>query len=261
VDSSRIRGGVEIVRGLMSTFQSDRLRADRLTAYNQRHFDDTFLLPWLSFMAARDRAIFSRRRLMADEGSISRWLGQLQDGDSLAVQNLWQRYFGRLVSLARKKLLHGPRQMADEEDVALSAFDSFCRNAEQGRFPQLSDRDSLWRLLVVFTLRKAAHHLRDEGRLRRGGSKMRFGGASHGEEPALEQVLSREPTPELAVQVAEEYQRLLRCLNDRELETVARLRMEGYSVEEVAERVGCAPRSIKRKLQLIRSIWEKEVRP
>src|SRR5262249_53205309 len=133
-----------------------------------------------------------------------------------------------------------------------------CRNAEQGRFPQLSDRDSLWRLLVTFTLRKAAHHLRDEGRLKRGGARVRSGTAED-DEPLLEQVLSREPTPELTAQVAEEYERLLRCLNDPELETVARARMEGYSVEEVAERLGYAPRSIKRKLQLIRSLWEREI--
>ena len=53
--------------------------------------------------------------------------------------------------------------------MALSAFDSFCRNAERGRFPQLADRDSLWRLLVVITARKAAHLVRDETRQKRGG--------------------------------------------------------------------------------------------
>jgi hypothetical protein len=60
-----------------------------------------------------------------------------------------------LSPLPIKKLLGAPRGMADEEDVALSAFDSFCRGAEQGRFPQLSDRDDLWRLLFVITERKA----------------------------------------------------------------------------------------------------------
>src|SRR5262249_7845636 len=149
---------------------------------------DTFALTQPSSLAGEDRVVGPRHRPMPDKGSISRWLGQLQDGDSLAIQNVWQRYFHRLVSPARKKLLYGPRQMADEEDVALSAFDSFCRNAEQGRFPQLSDRDSLWRLLVTFTLRKAAHHLRDEARLKRGGARVRSGTAEDNE-PLLQQVL------------------------------------------------------------------------
>jgi RNA polymerase sigma factor (sigma-70 family) len=190
---------------------------------------------------------------MSPEGSVTRWLGPLQEGDPAAAQQLWERYFRRLVGLARKKLQGAPRRAADEEDVALSAFDSFCRNAEQGRFPQLGDRDSLWRLLVTITARKAAHHLRDEGRQKRGG------GADP--ESVLEEVLSREPSPEFAAEVAEQCRLLLGRLGDRELEAVALLRMEGYSVEEVAERLDCAPRSVKRKLALIRTIWEKEMAP
>src|SRR5262245_60587 len=105
----------------------------------------------------------------ASSTSVTQWIDRLKAGDPDAAQKLWERYFRRLVGLARKKLRSAPRRAADEEDVALSAFDSFCRNAEQGRFPQLLDRDSLWRLLVVFTARKSAHLRRDEGRQKRGG--------------------------------------------------------------------------------------------
>ena len=198
---------------------------------------------------------------MSSEGSVTCWLGQLQAGDPAAVQPLWQRYFQRLVGLARQKLRNAPRRVADEEDVALSAFDSFCRNAERGRFPQLLDRDGLWRLLMVLTARKAAHQIRDEQRLKRGG-----GVAIHGQTPEkseedslLEQVLSSEPDPAFAAEVAERCQHLLRMLHDPELEAVALARMEGSSVEEIAGQLGYASRSIKRKLQLIRGLWEKEL--
>ena len=56
---------------------------------------------------------------MTPEGSVTRWIEQLKTGDPLAAQKLWERYFQRLVGLARKKLLDAPRQAADEEDVAL----------------------------------------------------------------------------------------------------------------------------------------------
>jgi DNA-directed RNA polymerase specialized sigma24 family protein len=193
---------------------------------------------------------------MSADGSITRWLDQLQRGEPGAAEQLWQRYFVRLVGLARKKLQGGQRRAADEEDVALSAFDSFCRNAGAGRFPQLTDRDSLWRLLMVLTARKASHLLRDEGRMKRGGGATAVGESE--EDCILDQVLSREPSPDFAAQVAEEYQRLLRALDDAELESVALGRMEGYTVDEIAGRLGCAPRSVKRKLQLIRGIWEKD---
>jgi DNA-directed RNA polymerase specialized sigma24 family protein len=194
---------------------------------------------------------------MSTDGSVTRWLRLLQAGDPAAAQHLWERYFGRLVGLARKKLQGAPRRVADEEDVALSAFDTFCRNAERGRFPHLLDRDSLWRLLVVITVRKAAHLRRHHGRQKRGGAAV--AGPPPGAEACLASVLGREPDPAFAAQLAEEYQRLLHCLGDAELRAVAVARMQGDSIEEIAARLGYVPRSIKRKLQLIREVWEKEI--
>src|SRR5262249_60097000 len=94
--------------------------------------------------------VFGGAPPMPSEGSVTRVLGQLQAGDRAAVEQLWQRYFHRLVRLARSRLPGAVRRVVDGEDVALSAFASFCRCAEQGRFPQLLDRDGLWRLLVGF---------------------------------------------------------------------------------------------------------------
>ncbi len=196
---------------------------------------------------------------MEPDGSITRWLGQLQGGDAEAARKLWERYFLRLVGLARLRLQGAARRAADEEDVALSAFDSFCRHAEAGRFPDLTDRESLWRLLMVLTARKAANLARDEGRQKRGGGVMVI--SESDEDRLLDQALSREPSPDVAAQVADEYQRLLRALDNSELEAVALARMEGHSVNEIAARLGFAPRSVKRKLQLIRSIWMKEGGP
>ncbi len=198
---------------------------------------------------------------MASEGSVTRWLGPLQVGDPVAVQQLWERYFRRLVALARKKLPGPARQAADEEDVALSAFDSFCRNAERGRFPQLADRDGLWRLLVALTTRKAAHLLRDQGRQKRGGGFRQVPPAGGADEIPLEEFLSREPSPEFALQVAEECRRLLALLGDPELEAIALWKMEGYTTEEVAAKLDKSPYSVKRKLRLIRDLWAEEIAP
>jgi DNA-directed RNA polymerase specialized sigma24 family protein len=187
------------------------------------------------------------------EGSVSHWLDQLKGGDPAAAQPLWERYFQRLVALARTKLQGAPRQLADEEDVALSAFDSFCRAAGQGRFPQLNDRHDLWRLLVSITARKALDQRRYEGRQKRGGA------AAEADEAAdLAEIVGREPTPAFAAQVAEECQRLLASLGDTELEEVALRKMEGYTTEEIASQLGYVNRTVERKLHLIRSIWSKE---
>ena len=80
---------------------------------------------------------------LSSPGSVTGLLERLKSGDHEAARLLWQRYFPRLVALARKNLQSAPRRVADEEDAALSAFDSFCRRAEQGQFPDLKDRDGL----------------------------------------------------------------------------------------------------------------------
>jgi DNA-directed RNA polymerase specialized sigma24 family protein len=195
------------------------------------------------------------------KGSVSQWLDQLQAGSALAAEQLWQRYFHRLVGLARQQLHGAACPSGDEEDVALSVFDSFCRAAGQGRFPEMTNRDNLWRLLVVMTARKAANLRRDEGRYKRGGGKQALRDEAPEESPEvlLQQVLSREPTPEQVVQMREECERLLRGLGDDELRTVALWRLEGYTIEEIAARLGCVERSVKRRLRLIRSIWEREL--
>jgi DNA-directed RNA polymerase specialized sigma24 family protein len=195
---------------------------------------------------------------MSSDGSVTRWLQPLQAGDPAAVEQLWQRYFPRLAALPRARLPGVVRRVTDEEDVALSAFDSFCRQAERGRFPQVRDRDSLWRLLVVITARKAAHRVRDETRQKRGGGAVVSlpAAGSAEEESLLSAALSREPTPELAAQMAEDCRRLLDALPE-ELRTVAVLKMEGHSNEEIAARLDVVDRTVKRRLKSIRDLWSK----
>jgi DNA-directed RNA polymerase specialized sigma24 family protein len=195
---------------------------------------------------------------MSSAGSVTHWIGQLQAGNPAAAQPLWERYFQRLVHLARKKLQGRSRRATDEEDVALSAFDSFCRAAEKKRFPLLADRDSLWRLLVVLTARKALRVMRDERRQKRGGGHVLDENALAGDGAGLDQVIGAEPTSDFAAQVAEECRRLLDQLGDTELRGIAVSRMEGYSIEEIAGRLGCAPRTVERKLRRIRSLWSTE---
>ena len=197
-----------------------------------------------------------------EDGSITRWIGDLKAGDLAAAQPLWERYFDRLVRLARARLLAArrPSAEADEEDAALSAFDSFCAGAVRGRFPQLADRDDLWRLLVLITARKVHAQARRQRRRKRGGGLVRSeadlpdGGEGAGGE-GLAAAVGAEPTPEFAAMAAEECGRMLAALGDESLRLVALARLEGYTNDEIAERLGCARRTVARRLELIRKTW------
>ena len=196
-----------------------------------------------------------------DDGSVTRWIGDLKAGGDSAAQHLWERYFHRLVHLARARLRSARRAGAieDEEDAALSAFDSFCRGAAHGRFPQLADRDDLWRLLVVITVRKVFGQLDRQGAQKRGGGQLvgesALIGADAAEGGGLDRLAGHEPSPELAALVVDEYRRLRDGLRTEALRQVLDLRLEGYTREEIAERLGCAERAVKRKLDVIREAW------
>jgi DNA-directed RNA polymerase specialized sigma24 family protein len=195
---------------------------------------------------------------MSAEESVSQWLGRLQQGEREAAEKLWGRYFRRLVGLARQKLEGLPRRAADEEDVALSAFHSFCRGAEKGQFPRLTSRDNLWLLLVTITVRKAQRLARHEGRQKRGGYHVLDQSVLGSDELGLGELLSTAPSPEFAAQVAEEYRALLARLPQGDLPAVAQWKMEGFSNEEIAANLGCALRSVERKLRVIRSLFSAE---
>jgi RNA polymerase sigma factor (sigma-70 family) len=190
----------------------------------------------------------------------ARELQGLKSGDPEAIERLWGDYFQRLVGLARKMLPQSARRDADEEDVALSAFQSLVTGAAAGRFPKLDDRDDLWRLLVVITLRKARRARR------RGQSQKRGGGQVKGDSPyspagrqdassGLADILAEGPTPAFAAEVAEQCERLLDRLGDDQLRTIALLKMDGYTVGEIAQQLSCSVRSVERGLQLIRAKW------
>jgi RNA polymerase sigma factor (sigma-70 family) len=198
---------------------------------------------------------------MPDDPSITTWIALLRAGDADAAQPLWERYFERLVAFARGKLHGVSRRAADEEDVALSAFHSFCQAAH--RFPRLNDRDDLWRVLVMLTARKAFQERRGQQARKRGGTAAAEGPrtAEVAEAVALEEIVGAEPTPEFAVSLAEHFETLLARLPDEDLRQVARLRLEEYTSAEIAERLGITERTVRRKLVLIRSYWEKEAPP
>ena len=191
------------------------------------------------------------------QGSVTHWIGALKAGDDEAAQRLWERYFDELVRLARAKLGGLPRGEADEEDVALSAFHSFCRGAARGRFPRLDDRHDLWPLLVTITARKVLDQAERLNRKKRGGGRVRGESDVHGGDPeasgtGLDRVVGREPTPAFAAMVTDECRRLLEALGDETLRRIALLRMEGYNDPEIAARLGCGLRTVGRKLELIR---------
>lgn len=188
---------------------------------------------------------------MSPSGSVTAWIAGLKAGDAAAVEPLWGRYFARLVGFARRKLAASPQRLADGEDVALSAFSSLCRGAAEGRFPRLTDRDDLWPLLVVLTARKSVDLLRSEHRAKRRGN---CGEVTPETLAGIQEIVSQDPSPEFVASLNDYCDWLLSQL-DEGPRAVALLKLEGFSNQEVAARLGCGIRTVERRLELIRRVW------
>jgi RNA polymerase sigma factor (sigma-70 family) len=180
--------------------------------------------------------------------SITRLIRAVQEGSSSAVRPLLSAYFGRLVRLAGKRLRNLPGLGGYDEDLALRSFQSVCqRLRDPARSLDLAGRDDLWRLLATRTISRAIDLIR------------RHRPAEVPGDDDVAQLLTREPTPDEAAELADECRRLLDSLKEPELRQIALWKVEGYTHEEIAARLDCVPRTIERKVSRIRLLWKHEL--
>lgn len=155
----------------------------------------------------------------------------MEAGDEQAATRLFEHCYPRLLQYARKRLPERLRRALDEEDVALSAFQSFHAAARRGALGDIKDRESLWKLLATITARKGDGYVRHEMRQKRGGGEVRgesvFVAANH--ESAGIHDVSQAATPQSIDEFESHCRDLLEQLGDPNLEVVALLRLEGYS--------------------------------
>ena len=198
---------------------------------------------------------------MSKPNSVTQWIEDLKQGDEDAAARLWHRYFDRMVHAARRKLGDQRLAVTNEEDVALSAFDSLCRGAAKGNFTRLKDRQDLWPLLLTITAQKSVDRIRWEHRKRRGSGKV----LRESDLPemhrvrAIDQLLSKEPTPEFLVLMDEPCARLLSLLRDDTLRDIVTRKLEGHTNERIAEFLGISVHAVGRKLRMIRQAWSLEL--
>lgn len=194
---------------------------------------------------------------MSDSKDVSHWIDLVKGGDSAAANHIWQQYFDRLVRAVRGRLYGQNRAVTDEEDIVLSVFDSFYAAAEDGRFPELTDRDGLWKLLLRMSARKIVDKRRHDQRKRRGGEVSIH--SLDGDAPVLTKAIGNEPSPEMVIMMQESVEQLFSHLGVGQLRELAVAKLEGYSNADLAERFECSERTIERRLHLIREKCKQEM--
>jgi len=179
--------------------------------------------------------------------------------DESACAELWRAVYEPLVDIARRRIIGQNRRAADEEDVALSALNSFIHAAEAGRLNGIHDTTDLWRVLTTITARKANAYLMRELAEKRGQGLVRGDSAFHiggnVPSPGFDTVPDPGDPHRFVDLLIGECRERIESLPEPVLRTIAIKRMEGYEVTEIASQLGIATATVKRKLARIRGLW------
>ena len=203
---------------------------------------------------------FPENRKISDpvEADITGWLDDLQNNDEAAAA-LWRHFFPRMVEFAEQRMQHLPSRARDEEDVALSAMQSFFAAAEAGRF-DFKSRDDLWRLLVTITVRKVTKERRRQLAHKRGGGVQHIG--NHWGDESIDPInaiVDSSQMPEFVEDVHARCNEMLESLPDEKMRITATMKLEGCSHEEISELLGCTTESTKSCLKKIRRLWQRHM--
>ncbi len=190
---------------------------------------------------------------MQTNSTLSTWLLRLHgEQNNVAAEKLWDRIRPRVQDLSRRLLQRfNLPAIVDEDDVAISVFATLCSGLQAQQFPELRDSDSLWKLLVLMTVRKVNDHAKTHRAIKRGAGQVLQDQPNNG----LSQLLDDRPEPSYEAMMNEQCRAMLKALNDPILEMLVLLKMDGYTNEEIAERLGYSRRTIQRMLNIVRDAW------
>lgn len=187
---------------------------------------------------------------MAEDHLIER----CRNGDQDAARELFDAYVARLVPLARRRISQRLASRVDPEDIVQSVFRTFFARLKDDKF-EINDQDDLFRLLMRITVHKTLRQIAHHKAAKRDPS-LELAQSDSAQEQLL-QLLTTEPTPEATVTFLDQLEHFMGQLQaaDRDILT---LRLQGFSTEEIAQKLGSYDRKIRRVLERIRDVAEHE---
>jgi RNA polymerase sigma factor (sigma-70 family) len=184
-------------------------------------------------------------------GSVSVWLKRLPAADREAQEAIFRRYQTVLVDYAAFRLRELDVRAVDADDVAQEVFMGLFQRTADGKMPDLDDRDALWLKLR----RICGDRVKDARRKRTIATESALNGSDDSSAVGLAKVAD-EHFEDCILTV--EHGLLQHYLRQRcdDLPEIASLRMQGFSVDQIAEKLGMPPRTVDRRIQWIHELCE-----
>lgn len=168
----------------------------------------------------------------------------VRDGDEDACRLFWNNYGPMIERVAHRHLSGDIRRRVGPESITLSACRTFFRRARLGEF-ELSDADSLWRLLCAITVNKVRAQARFHRR-----QKRNFEAEIRAD--AIPELLNEQPTPEDEAEFADQLEHLFDQFDEEE-RRVLDLKLQHHTNEQIAETLECSERTVRRMIKRVQA--------
>ncbi|HVS35225.1 MAG TPA: sigma-70 family RNA polymerase sigma factor [Gemmataceae bacterium] len=182
---------------------------------------------------------------------IDLWRG----GDQNAAREIVDRYFDRLLVLARRRISQRLSSRVDPEDIVQSVFRTFFLRLKDGQFV-FQDEDDLCKLLMRITLHKTLRQVAFHKAAKRDPNLETNQGDNHREQ--LLSILDKEPSAEASIAFLDQLEHFLSQL-DPQARRIIELRLQGSSNDEIAKELNLKyDRKIRRVVERVRDLAREE---
>lgn len=184
-------------------------------------------------------------------GSVTVWVKQLPAGDLAAQEAIFRRYQEPLVAYAAFRLKQLGVRATEADDIAQEVFMGLFRRTVDGKMPDLIDRDDLWLKLR----RICGDRVKDARRKRTLNTESALGDGVDVSVVGLARV-AEQHFDDCVLTL--EHGLLQHYLRQRspDLPEIASLRMQGYSIDQIAEKLQLPPRTVDRRVQWINELCD-----
>ena len=184
---------------------------------------------------------------------VDRW----RDGDQQAANLLYQRYVERLSGIVTSQLSSRFTSRMDADDVLQSGCRSFFRRVQEGQF-RFDEDDDVWKLLVTITLNKLRNQIRRHSAAKRNAGQEARPANNDLPDDFYVQKLSGSPEPVEAFAFSESIEVIAEKLSPQHALMLVQ-RLEGHSQQEIADSFGTSDRSIRRMLDDIKELVQRQM--
>jgi RNA polymerase sigma-70 factor (ECF subfamily) len=182
------------------------------------------------------------------DGSLLR---RYKSGDQAAATRLYLKYAHRLHGLAVAQTGQDLKTRIEPEDIVQSVFRTFFRRAKDGHY-QVPDGEELWKLFLVIGL----HKIRDAASYHRAEKRNVQKTLSLSDNDQDFAATAPDKLAENTLQIV--IDELLQSLNSSQKEIIM-LRLEGMTVDDIAESTQRSRRTVERTLQKFRELLQQQL--